>query len=98
MVTPLFTFTPDTVISSTQNQISSELAGEAVILNLSSGVYYGLNAVGARVWEIIQQPKRFGEVLEILLEEYDVQPEACGEDLEKILRELMATDLVKIES
>ncbi len=98
MGTSLITFAPDTIISSTQNQISSDLAGEAVILNLSSGVYYGLNEVGARVWEIIQQPRRFGEILEILLEEYDVQPEACSEDLKDILKELMATNLVNIKS
>lgn len=98
MITTLLTLTPDTVISSTQNQVSSELEGEAVILNLSSGVYYGLNEVGARVWELIQQPKRLSEVLDALLEEYDVQPEACSEDVKAIIRELASANLIDIQS
>ena len=98
MITMLLTFTPSTIISSAQNQISSELAGEAVILNLSSGIYYGLNEVGARVWELIQQPKRFSEVLDALVEEYDVQPEVCSRDLAEILRVLADANLVDISS
>ncbi len=83
-------------ISPTQSQISSELADEAVILNLDSGIYYGLNEVGARIWELIQQPRSFGELHRVLLEEYDVPAEACKQDLTKILSELKNANLIEV--
>lgn len=83
-------------ISPTQSQISSELADEAVILNLDSGIYYGLNEVGARIWELIQQPRSFGELHKVLLEEYDVPAEACRQDLIKALSELKSANLIEV--
>ncbi|MEL7356053.1 MAG: PqqD family peptide modification chaperone [Cyanobacteria bacterium J06634_6] len=98
MAPTLSTFTADTVISPVENQISSELAGEAVILNLDSGMYYGLNEVGARIWEIIQQHSVFSEVHHILLEEYDVSSEACSQALTDILSELQRVGLVEVHN
>ena len=96
MSSQLLSLSSDALISSTQNQISSELAGEAVILHLSSGVYYGLNEVGARVWELVQQPRQFDELHRILMEEYDVASEDCEQDLTKIISELKAACLVEV--
>ena len=93
MSSQLLEISENAIISPTQGQISSELGDEAVILNLDSGVYYGLNEVGARVWELIQQPQSFSGLCSILLEEYDVSAEACKEDLKKILLDLKAARL-----
>jgi hypothetical protein len=84
------------VISPTQDQIASELEGEAVILNMASGLYYGLNAVGARIWALIQQPRSFGELQDILLAEYDVQPDVCHQELTRILIELKDAQLIEV--
>jgi Coenzyme PQQ synthesis protein D (PqqD) len=96
MSSQLLEFPPTAIITSTQNQLSSELAEEAVILNLDSGIYYGLNEVGARIWELVQQPRSFGELHSILLEEYDVPTEACKQDLTKILLDLKNASLVEV--
>lgn len=87
---------PTAIVSQSQGQISSELSGEAVILNLDSGVYYGLNEVGARIWELTQQPCSFERILQALLEEYDVPTEACTQDLTQVLTELQAAQLIEI--
>jgi Coenzyme PQQ synthesis protein D (PqqD) len=84
------------VITSTQNQLSSQLADEVVILNLDSGIYYGLNEVGARIWELVQQPRSFAELHSILLEEYDVDSDACQQDLTNILLDLRSRNLVEV--
>ena len=96
MSSQLLEISPNAVIFSTENQISSELAGEAVILNMTSGVYYGLNEVGARIWELVQTARPFDELHSILLEEYDVSPEACKQDLTKIILELKEARLVEV--
>jgi hypothetical protein len=63
-----------------------ELDGEAVILDLDSGTYFGLNAVGTRMWQLIAQHERLQAVLDDLCLEYD----ATRETLESDLLELVA--------
>ena len=82
----------------TKDQVWCELAGEAVLLNLTSGVYYGLNSVGARVWSLIQEPKTVGAVLDALLEEYDVDPGRCESDLFALLHELVDRGLIVVQT
>jgi hypothetical protein len=65
------------IVVAVENQVSSDLGGEVAILDLKLGVYYGLDEVGARVWELIQEPRVVDEVRDVLLEEYDVVPERC---------------------
>ncbi|HEY9644108.1 MAG TPA: PqqD family peptide modification chaperone [Coleofasciculaceae cyanobacterium] len=78
------------------NQVSSDLAGEAVILNLQSGTYYGLNAVGASIWSLIQSPTAIDQIRDALLQEYDVEPEVCDRDLHQILEDLYSVGLIEI--
>lgn len=80
-----------------KEQVSSDLSGEAVILNLKSGVYYGLNAVGSSIWNLIQQPKTVNQIREALLAEYDVEPEQCDRDLHTILTDLIGAGLIEVE-
>ena len=65
----------DSIVKVADEQVSCDLAGEAVILHLKSGEYFGLNEVGARIWNLIQEPKRVDAVLESVLEEYEVEPD-----------------------
>lgn len=86
------------VIAASSEQISSDLGGEAVVLNLKSGVYHGLNEVGARVWNLIQEPKTVSEIKQTLLEEYEVEIEQCQSDLVALLTELVAAGLIVINN
>ena len=81
-----------------KDQVSCDLAGEAVILNLESRIYYGLNSVGARVWNLIQEPTTVGAVLDTLVQEYDVEPERCESDLFILLDDLAGGGLLEIKS
>jgi hypothetical protein len=84
------------VVATAKEQLSCDLAGEAAILDIKSGTYYGLNALGARIWNLIQKPKAVKEVLQVLLEEYEVETERCEGDLLELLRELEAHGLIEI--
>ena len=53
-----------------EGQVSSDLGGEVAILDLKGGTYYGLDAVGARIWSLIQEPKKVEEIRDILVSEY----------------------------
>jgi hypothetical protein len=81
-----------------KDQVSSDLGGEVAILDLKAGVYYGLDAVGARIWSLIQEPRTVNEIRDILLEEYDVEPERCERDLLALLRRLADEGLVEVRN
>jgi coenzyme PQQ synthesis protein D (PqqD) len=78
-----------------QDQVSCDLAGETVILNLKSGMYYGLDPVGTRIWNLIQEPRSVHDILGILLQEYDVEPERCEQDLLSLLQELAEEGVIE---
>lgn len=77
------------------DQVSTNLGNETVILGLTSEEYYSLKEVGARIWEIIKEPKTVRQILETLLNEYAVEPERCERDLLVLLQELANEGLVE---
>jgi len=88
----------DSIVSAAREQVSSELAGDVVILNLSAGVYHGLDATGARVWQLIQQPRKVGEIRDLLLSEYDVEADRCERDLLELLEDLAHHGLLEVHA
>jgi hypothetical protein len=83
---------------SAKDQVSSDLGGEVAILDLKAGVYYGLDAVGARIWSLIQEPRTVNEIRDILLEEYEVEPERCERDLLVLLQRLADEGIIEVEA
>jgi len=78
-----------------RDQLSSDLGGETVILHLGAGVYYGLDEVGARVWALLQRPRRVGDLCRELLSEYDVSVERCERAVLDLLAELSNAGLIE---
>jgi hypothetical protein len=87
----------ESVVSAVRDQVSGDLGGEAVILHVGKGVYFGLNEVGARIWNLIQQPRRVEEIQETLLDEYKVDPARCETDLFRLLRRLAKEGLIEVQ-
>ena len=79
-----------------KDQVSCDLAGEAAILNLKKGIYYGLDSVGARIWNLIQEPRTFAHVRDTLLREYDVERPRLEYDIRELLNQLAEQGLVEI--
>ncbi|HEU5209567.1 MAG TPA: PqqD family peptide modification chaperone [Longimicrobiales bacterium] len=89
----------DDTVAAAQGQIAADVGGELVILNVATGEYYGLNAVGARIWELIGEPTPVADVLDELLREYtDVDRERCTADLLALLNDLHAASLVEMRA
>jgi hypothetical protein len=70
-----------TVVCASSNEVSSRVGDEAAILDLDAGVYYALDPVGARIFELLQQPTRLCDVVSTLIDEYDIDEEIAGRDL-----------------
>ena len=86
------------VVAAAPEQMSSELSGEVVILNLESGKYYSLDGVGATVWKMIQEPRTVGAIKETLLNTYDVTSERCEADLRELLTSLEAAGVIQVRA
>jgi protein arginine N-methyltransferase 1 len=74
--------------------LSRELAGETVLLNLESGVYYGLDAIGTRAWNLFAEERSIADVCSIMLDEFDVSQATLEEDLTTLVRELCDKQLL----
>jgi|SRR6185503_5866722 hypothetical protein len=92
----LHALSTESVVVAAKNQVSSDLAGEAVILQVRSGRYFGLEQVGARIWQMIGEPRRVADIRDTILREYDVSRERCEQDVVTLLEQLAAEGLVEV--
>lgn len=90
------TIDQSTVYQASYNHLYSEIADEAVILDMDSGVYYGLNSVGVDIWQWLQQPKTEVQILDRLLAEYDIDRDQASEDIQSILKDMLEVSLITI--
>jgi hypothetical protein len=68
--------------------------GEAILINLSSGIYYSMDKVGGVVWELIEKRHSLEEMREAISRRYDVSPEQAQADVERLANELLEEKLV----
>ena len=85
-----------TRVAAARDQVSVEVEGEAVILSLADGVYYGLDPVGARVWRMMEQPRTVAELRDAVVAEWEVDAPTAERDLLDLLAELAARGLVEV--
>jgi hypothetical protein len=83
------------VVVSTR-QLSTTLGDEVVILGLDDEVYYGLDGAGARVWTLLETPRSLTEIVNVLLQEFDVTRERLTSDLRRLLETLNERGLLTI--
>jgi hypothetical protein len=91
------TLSVSTVVVATKDQVSCPLGDESAILNLKNSVYYGMNPVGARVWNLLQQPRSVGELRDTLLDEYEVAADRCEQELLALLERMRTEGLVEVQ-
>ncbi|SRR5258706_5601274 len=83
-------------VTAAPEQIWCDLGGEAALLHLPRGIYYGLDSVGARVWTLIQTPTSVRDVRDAIVREYEVEADRCEHDLLALLAELAAAGLIVV--
>lgn len=86
----------DTTLVASSQQVSTTLSGEAVILHVANGLYYGLTQVGARAWELLQQPATLQQVVDTVVAEFAVEPATAKADILALATELQAKGLLDV--
>ena len=73
-----------------------EVGGETVLLDLGSEQYFGLDAVGTRIWQLLGEGAGAQTVVETLMAEYDVEREILVADLSSLLDQLAKAGLIRL--
>jgi len=89
------TLTADTMIVRSGTALSTEVDGEAVLIGIETGRYYGLDAVGTAIWKRIEQPCRFDALCAGLVEAFEGDPARIEGDTRTFLAALVERDLIR---
>jgi coenzyme PQQ synthesis protein D (PqqD) len=79
-----------------EQTLSQELNGETVLLELSRGMYFGLDEVGTRIWQLLVRGDSLDEIVAALVDEYEVSADAAAADLRALVAELEERRLVEV--
>jgi hypothetical protein len=74
-----------------------DVGGEAVLLDLASETYFGLNKVGTRIWELLAQRDSLSAIHATLCKEFDAAPAQIEQDLLTLAAQLVQAGLVTVE-
>jgi Coenzyme PQQ synthesis protein D (PqqD) len=96
MAASRFSISADSHIVLSTDQASCDLAGELAVVNLRSGVYYGLDPMGTHIWKLLQEPLTFTALCDSLIQDYDVDGSRLESDMRAFLNELADQGLVEI--
>ena len=94
MTTP--TITQNTVFSRVETIASSEVGDETMMMDIDRGMYYALNPVSSRIWILLEQPLSVRDICEQLLEEYEIEPSICQQEVIKFLGQLLDRKIVTV--
>jgi|HubBroStandDraft_4_1064222.scaffolds.fasta_scaffold1042072_1 hypothetical protein len=88
--------TADSVVAQDSEPVVAHVDGDVVMLSEREGAYFGLNGMGTKIWELIVQPRRVGDICQSLSALYDVDDETLTREVTEFLQRLMARKLVRV--
>ena len=83
-------------IEVSKDLLCQEVSGETVLLDLNSESYFGLDGVGTRIWQLLQERANVKKIYDTLFQEYDVESEQLKKDIEEILTKLDEAGLITL--
>ena len=86
----------DSTFSIPPQVMARTVGNETVILNMESGTYFGLDPVGARIWQLIEAGKALAEICNVMLEEFEVKRDKLERDTLALASELVQNKIIAI--
>ena len=74
--------------------LARELAGEILVLDLRTSLYFGMTDVAARVWQLIEQQRSRDAIVETLASEFDAAPDVIAVEVDAFVEDLLARGLL----
>jgi hypothetical protein len=86
----------DSIIYRQTDIVFNKLDDEIVMMSIKNGEYYGLDNIGSRIWEIIENPVSVTQIVDILKDEFNVTADQCKIDVNEFLDMLLKKNLIQI--
>ena len=85
---------PSSKIVRNQELISTDMAGDTVMMDIEQGKYFGLSGVGPFLWEELSEPSTIGDLSRKVFEKFDVDKETCDADVVSFAEGLIESNVV----
>jgi hypothetical protein len=85
-----------TTITRHPDMLSAEIGGEAVMMSIDKGAYFGLNPVATRIWDLIEQPQSIAGLIAVISAEYDVSDAQCAADVQEFVADMIARGIARL--
>lgn len=86
----------ESIIKQVDDIVSSEIDRETVMMNIENGQYYGMDLIGSHIWELIKTPIKVSDLIDTLLDKYDVDGDTCQRDLLAFLNDLNLDNILVV--
>ncbi|MCB9556657.1 MAG: PqqD family protein [Deltaproteobacteria bacterium] len=86
----------DSIVVAATQAVSRATGDETVLLQLESGRYFSLDAIGSVIWHQLERPQCVAELRDRIVARYEVDKARCERDLLALLRELSAARLINV--
>lgn len=86
----------DDIVIRTNEVVSTDMDDETVMMSIDKGMYYGLDTIATRIWELIEKPLAVSDLCNILLSEFEVDRDNCQRDVLRFLNEMQNDELIKV--
>ena len=84
------------VVSRTGEFISTKMDDDTVMMSIEQGKYFGLDAVGSRIWDLLESPTKVHDLVTTLVAEFEVTPDTCKKDVITFLDTLHQKEMLEI--
>jgi hypothetical protein len=86
-----------TLIHRTASVLTAEVDKQIVMMDIESGRYLGLDDIGSVIWQRLETPRTFGDLVDSLVEDYDAERAVIAQDVRELLKEMAAQGIVGFE-
>ena len=86
----------DSIVSYREDIDTTDIDEDKVMMDLEKGQYFALNSVGSRIWELMDKPVEIKEIIDSLLEEYDISRNECEENVLEFLGKLDEANIISV--
>jgi len=84
------------IVARNPGPVEADLADQTVLLSIESGSYFAVSGPARRIWQLVGEPISVSEVLDTLMDEYDVAPATCEAEVREFLATLVGKGLVRV--
>mgnify|MGYP005846936347 CR=1 FL=1 len=85
----------DAIYQRNPDLIGASIDDEMVMMSVEQGQYYGLGGVGPRIWDLLEKPHTLDQLVEQVIEEFEVERAVCEKDMVGFLEQMEEFGLIE---